>query len=163
VVDDDGTSGARPWKRTVTGNPTAHTAHSTQPTAMYLLGVNLPDNKRVSVALKSFYGIGERTAVAITHRLLIHPACKLGHLSTPQLSALSVLLNGMVLEADARREVKSSIAKYVESGSYRGSRHLKGYPANGGCRWCGWCGGGALVLTCYCCCCCWSAGLASGI
>jgi small subunit ribosomal protein S13 len=99
--------------------------------AMYLLGVNLPDHKRVSVALKSFYGVGEATAVAITHRLLIHPACKLGQLSTPQLSALSMLLNGMVLEADARRKVKSSIAKYIESGTYRGSRHLKGYPANG--------------------------------
>ena len=47
---------------------------------MYLLGINLPDSKRVDIALSYIYGIGKRTGQKICHQLEIHPQCRLNEL-----------------------------------------------------------------------------------
>jgi small subunit ribosomal protein S13 len=98
---------------------------------MYLLGVNLPDAKRVSVALKSFYGIGRPRAEELCDRLLIHPGARLSELTAPQVATLAAALNGMTLEADARREVRARVQAMVDARTYRGLRHVRGFPVKG--------------------------------
>ncbi|KAJ3219559.1 hypothetical protein HDU67_000504 [Dinochytrium kinnereticum] len=98
---------------------------------MFLLGVNLPDNKIVSVALRSIYGIGKSTSESICNQLLIHRHCKLRELPEEKVTQLSQLLNGMKIETELRREVIDNIQNLVQIGSYRGLRHKAGLPVHG--------------------------------
>ncbi|KAJ3114685.1 hypothetical protein HDU96_001777 [Phlyctochytrium bullatum] len=98
---------------------------------MFLLGVNLPDNKIVSIALRSIYGVGRATAESLCHKLLIHRHCKLRDLPEHKVTELSQLLNGMKIEAELRREVTDNIKNLVQIGCYRGLRHKAGLPVHG--------------------------------
>ncbi|KAJ3105590.1 hypothetical protein HDU97_007932 [Phlyctochytrium planicorne] len=98
---------------------------------MFLLGVNLPDNKIVSIALRSIYGIGKTTSESICNKLLIHRHCKLKDLPEEKVTQLSQVLNGMKIETELRREVSNNIANLVQIGCYRGLRHKAGLPVHG--------------------------------
>ena len=98
---------------------------------VYLLGVNLPDNKLVSIALTHIYGIGRSTGEKLTHQLYIHPTCRLRDLPEDKLVQLSAKLNSLKIEADLKRQVSNNIRKLVDMGSYRGNRHKSGMPVKG--------------------------------
>ncbi|KAJ1988190.1 hypothetical protein H4R33_002522 [Dimargaris cristalligena] len=98
---------------------------------LHLLGVNLPDQKILSVALTYFYGIGPKTAEGICNRLCIHRQCKLQELSETQINELSEVLSKMTLEADLRRQIKDNIIRLRTMGTYRGRRHHLGLPVHG--------------------------------
>ncbi|KAJ1979237.1 hypothetical protein H4R34_002905 [Dimargaris verticillata] len=98
---------------------------------LYLLGVNLPDYKVVSVALRYFYGIGPKTGEQICHRLSIHRQCKLQDLTEVQINELSEVLSKMKLEADLRRDVRENIVRLKNLGTYVGRRHMFGLPVHG--------------------------------
>jgi small subunit ribosomal protein S13 len=98
---------------------------------LHLLGVNLPDQKVVRIALTYFYGIGKNNAERICHQLSIHRQAKLYELSEHQLNKLSQLLTGMTLESDLKREIRQNIARYRQIGCYRGKRHQAGLPVRG--------------------------------
>ena len=98
---------------------------------MYLLGINLPDNKLVRVALTSIYGIGLSTGQKICNQLEIHPQCRLNQLPEHKLTKLSQLLNTMTIEAELKRQVRNRVQAMVEIGCYKGKRHLARKPVNG--------------------------------
>ncbi|KAI8053936.1 hypothetical protein BDF22DRAFT_742910 [Syncephalis plumigaleata] len=98
---------------------------------LHLLGVNLPDQKVVHIALTYFYGIGRKTAEGICHQLSIHRQAKLHELSESQLNRLSQLLTGMTLESDLRRQVRHNVVRYRQIGCYRGRRHQQALPVRG--------------------------------
>jgi small subunit ribosomal protein S13 len=98
---------------------------------VYLLGVNLPDQKLVSTALTSIFGIGLPTATKLTHKLMIHPRCRLSELTEEKLTALSTSLNDQLIESDLKRSINSKIQKLVNMGTRRGHRHVMGLPVHG--------------------------------
>ena len=98
---------------------------------VYLLGVNLPDSKLVSTALTKIYGVGEATANQLTHKLCIHPQCRLSQLPEDKLTSLSALLNSMKIESELKRQVQNNVRKEVRIGSCRGQRHKLGLPVKG--------------------------------
>ncbi|KAJ3258596.1 hypothetical protein HK104_006979 [Borealophlyctis nickersoniae] len=98
---------------------------------LYLVGVNLPDEKYVPFALKNIYGVGLKTAQNLCHQLLIHPRCRLRDLPEEKVTQLSQVLNSMKIEAELRRETKNRILRLIDIGSYRGWRHLRGLPVRG--------------------------------
>ncbi|KAI8621191.1 hypothetical protein BC830DRAFT_1095662 [Chytriomyces sp. MP71] len=98
---------------------------------MFFLGVNIPDNKIVSIALTSIYGVGPKTGARICNQLLIHPQCRLRDLPEDKVTQLSSLLNGMTIETELRKQVADNISKMVHVGSYRGLRHKAGLPVHG--------------------------------
>ncbi|EGF82214.1 hypothetical protein BATDEDRAFT_10132 [Batrachochytrium dendrobatidis JAM81] len=98
---------------------------------LYLLGVNLPDEKLVHIALTSVYGVGRKTGEQICHKLLIHPQCRLKDLPESKVTQLSQLLNTMTIEAELRRQTEENIKSLVDMGTYRGMRHKAGLPVNG--------------------------------
>lgn len=98
---------------------------------MFLLGINLPDSKRVDIALTYIYGIGKNTGQKICHELEIHPQCRLHQLPESKITALSKLLNTMHIEAELKRTVGKNIQKLVSIGSFRGARHQQGKPVRG--------------------------------
>ncbi len=98
---------------------------------MYLLGVNIPDDKDVPVSLQGFYGIGQSKAKEICNQLSISHHTKLSSLSEAKVLELSHLLNKLTIESALRRQVSDNIAGMVKMGSRRGIMHSRGLPVNG--------------------------------
>ncbi|CAG8475024.1 4607_t:CDS:2 [Paraglomus occultum] len=98
---------------------------------MKLLGVTLPDNKYVKIALTYFYGIGLKTAEKICSQISVHKTCRLNELTEPQLNDLALILARMTLESELRRKVTANILHHRQIGTYVGKRHVMGYPVRG--------------------------------
>ncbi|KAI9501380.1 hypothetical protein GGI25_004938 [Coemansia spiralis] len=98
---------------------------------LHLLGVNLPDQKIVSVALTYFYGIGPLTSRKVCSRLSIHQQCKLGELTEAQLNQLSGVLSEMTIENDLKRQIAANVQHLRQIGTYVGKRHAMGLPVHG--------------------------------
>ena len=95
-------------------------------------GVNIPDNKRVEVSLRSIYGIGATQAVDVCQKAGILDNPKVGDLSDSQLARIrEVIDREKVVEGDLRREVNMNIRRLIDIGSYRGLRHRRGLPVRG--------------------------------
>ncbi|MDO5710407.1 MAG: 30S ribosomal protein S13 [Micrococcales bacterium] len=97
-----------------------------------LVGVDLPREKRVEIALTYIFGVGRTRAKEATKAAGIQDSTRVRDLSDEQLVALRDYLEGNYkLEGDLRREVASDIRRKVEIGSYQGLRHRRGLPVRG--------------------------------
>ena len=98
-----------------------------------LLGVDLPRNKKMYVALTAIYGIGYKTAFKILEQTGIDPHQKLETLNDENIKNLRFILESGTykLEGDLRRLVNLNVKRLVDIGSYRGRRHIKGLPIRG--------------------------------
>ena len=97
-------------------------------------GVDIPDRKRVDIALRSIYGIGSTVAQDILRKASIDgdPKPKVMELSEDQINRLrEVIDHDYRVEGDLRREVNMNIRRLIEIGTYRGLRHRRGLPARG--------------------------------
>ena len=97
-----------------------------------LIGVDLPREKRLEVALTYIYGVGRTRAQQTLAATGISPDVRVKDLGDDQLVALRDYLEGnFQLEGDLRREVAADIRRKVEIGTYQGLRHRRGLPVRG--------------------------------
>ena len=97
-----------------------------------LVGVDLPREKRVEVALTYIFGVGRTTAQKAVAATEVDPSTRVKDLGDDQLVALRDWLEDNVqLEGDLRREVAADIRRKVEIGTYEGLRHRRGLPVRG--------------------------------
>ena len=97
-----------------------------------LVGVDLPREKRIVVALTYIYGVGRTRAEQTVAATGISPDARVKELGDAELVALRDYLEGNYqLEGDLRREVSQNIKRLMEIGCYRGLRHRKGLPVRG--------------------------------
>jgi len=97
-----------------------------------IVGVDVPRDKRVEIALTYIYGIGPTSAKKIAAAAGIDPATRMRDVTEDEAARLrEVIERDYVTEGDKRREVASSIQRLVEIGSYRGLRHRRGLPVRG--------------------------------
>ncbi|MEO2168417.1 MAG: 30S ribosomal protein S13 [bacterium] len=97
-----------------------------------LVGVDLPRDKRVVVALTYIFGIGRTSAGKICDEAGVGRGTNSDTLSEEQLQGLRrVIEEDYKIEGDLRREITLNIKRYVELGCYRGLRHRRGLPARG--------------------------------
>jgi small subunit ribosomal protein S13 len=97
-----------------------------------LVGVDLPRDKRMAVALTYIYGIGRSQAARALSETGVSPDMRSGDLTDDQLVALRDWIDvNIKVEGDLRREVASDIRRKVEIGCYQGIRHRKGLPVRG--------------------------------
>jgi small subunit ribosomal protein S13 len=115
-----------------------HQASSLTPDAghpkliMRLLGVNLPDEKRVETALTYVYGIGRPTSLLIVKQANIDPAKRAKELSTDELNRIQqVIEKSYRVEGELRQRVRSNIQRLKDLKTYRGSRHARKLPVRG--------------------------------
>jgi small subunit ribosomal protein S13 len=97
-------------------------------------GVDLPKNKRVDVALRYLYGVGETRANEILAKLngAIKPDTRVKDLSEQQVGLLNTMLTkDYKVEGELRREVQANLQRLTEIGSYRGHRHRRALPVRG--------------------------------
>ena len=96
--------------------------------------VDLPKNKRIDVALRYLYGIGERTSAQLLEKLngAIDPKTRVKDLTENQVGLINNLLTKEYkVEGELRREVQSHIQRLNETGAYRGIRHRRNLPVRG--------------------------------
>ncbi len=100
--------------------------------AVRIAGVNIPNNKRVEIALTYIYGIGRSRSNKILKDLKISPDTRVYDLKDDQVNALRTAIEkGYVVEGDLRREIISNIKRLKEIKCYRGLRHSKSLPVRG--------------------------------
>ncbi len=97
-----------------------------------IVGVDLPDRKKVLYALPSIYGIGLSSARKILAATGIHPDKRVGELSDEELASLrKEIESGYKVEGELRAEISANIKRYIEIGCYRGLRHKARLPVRG--------------------------------
>lgn len=96
-----------------------------------IAGINIPDNKQVSVALTYIYGIGKYRANNICKKLGIEKNIKVRDLNSIQLDKVRKKISKFVVEGDLRREVSINIKRLIDLGCYRGLRHKRSLPVRG--------------------------------
>ena len=96
-----------------------------------LVGVDLPRNKRIIVALTYIYGIGSKRSENILKATGISPDLRTDDLTEEDIKNLRNELANYHIEGDLRREVSMHIKRLQEIGSYRGLRHKRNLPCRG--------------------------------
>lgn len=98
-----------------------------------IAGVNIPDNKRIEIALTYIYGIGRTLSNQILKEAKVDSNKRTSQLSDEELNSLRKTIDEKKyrLEGDLRREIMMNVKRLKEIGSYRGLRHMKGLPVRG--------------------------------
>ena len=97
-----------------------------------IAGVDLPNNKRLEIALTYIYGIGRTLSGQILDKAGIDRNKKTDALTDEDITALRKIIdNEYKIEGDLRREVSMNIKRLMDMGCYRGLRHRRGLPVRG--------------------------------
>lgn len=98
-----------------------------------IAGVNLPNDKRIEIALTSIYGIGPTISKEILSKTKINPDVRTKELTEAQVQELrnEIEKGGHKIEGELKREILAHIKRLKEIGSYRGNRHARHLPVRG--------------------------------
>ncbi len=100
---------------------------------MRVVGVNIPDNKKVEIALSYLYGVGRSLAEKILAEAGISSEKRAKDLTAEEVNKIqSILEKKYKVEGELRQVVKQNISRLKEIQSYRGTRHAKKLPVRGG-------------------------------
>ncbi|MDZ7727743.1 MAG: 30S ribosomal protein S13 [Dehalococcoidia bacterium] len=95
-------------------------------------GVDIPNDKRVVVALTYIYGVGPTRAKQILGYTGVNPDTRTRELTDDELIKIREHIEkNFIVEGDLRREVRQSVARLIEINCYRGQRHRRNLPARG--------------------------------
>lgn len=98
---------------------------------MRIAGINIPDNKRLEVALTYIFGIGRTLAGKILNAAKISLDKKTKELTEAESNTIRDLVGKYRIEGDLRREIAANIKRLKEIKSYRGTRHSRKLPSRG--------------------------------
>lgn len=98
-----------------------------------ILGIDIPGEKRIDIALRYIYGIGPSNSKVILQNAAIDPKIRAKDLSEQQLSQIlhAIQEGKYVIEGDLRRELGMNLKRLQAIKCYRGVRHLRGLPVRG--------------------------------
>lgn len=98
-----------------------------------IIGVEIPPEKRVDIALRYIYGIGPVNAVAVLKAAKVEPDVRAKDLTEQQISQIvhAIQDGGYVIEGDLRRELGMNLKRLQSIKCYRGIRHMRGLPVRG--------------------------------
>ncbi len=96
-----------------------------------IAGVEIPNEKRIDIALSYLYGIGRRNVGKILTVAKIDPSVRTKNLSEEESTRLQKVIEGYKVEGELRQEVRNNIKRLEEIGAYRGLRHRHSLPSRG--------------------------------
>ena len=98
-----------------------------------IIGVEIPGEKRIEIALRYIYGIGPKNALEVLERASIPLGLRAKDLTEQQLSQIvhAIQEGKYVIEGDLRREIGLNLKRLQAIKCYRGVRHLRGLPVRG--------------------------------
>ena len=94
-------------------------------------GVNIPNEKRIEVALTYIYGIGLTTSQKILKKSGINPSVRVKSISEEDLNKIRKEIEGFKVEGELKRDRAANVKRLKEIKCYRGVRHAKGLPVRG--------------------------------
>jgi small subunit ribosomal protein S13 len=98
---------------------------------MRILGITIPDTKRLEISLTTLFGVGRSRALLVLNKAKIDPKTKAKDLTVDQENEVRKIIESFRIEGDLKREVASNIKRLKDIKTYRGSRHAKRLPARG--------------------------------
>lgn len=98
---------------------------------MRILGITIPDEKRIDIGLTVLFGVGRSRAGSILKEAGIPREKKPKDISLEDENKIRTLIESLTLEGDLKREISGNIKRLKDIKSYRGTRHIKGLPAHG--------------------------------
>ena len=96
-----------------------------------IVGIDLPVEKRVEVALTYIYGIGPKVSQIILGKAGVDVNTRAKNLTAVEVTKLQKILEEYKVEGDLRKEIREKVQRLKRIGSYRGSRHAAGLPTHG--------------------------------
>jgi small subunit ribosomal protein S13 len=97
-----------------------------------IAGVTLPNNKRIIIALTYVFGVGDTTSAAILKQVGLDVNLRVKDMTEEQVTLIrEALEKSHRLEGDLRRDIMSNIKRLKDTGSYRGTRHMRKLPVRG--------------------------------
>ena len=96
-----------------------------------IAGINIPDNKHISIGLTYIFGLGRPTSLKICAEAGIVSSRKVSDLTDAELEKVRSEVAKFKIEGDLRREISMKIKRLSDLGTYRGLRHRKGLPVRG--------------------------------
>jgi small subunit ribosomal protein S13 len=96
-----------------------------------ILGVDLPRNKAMRIAIRSLYGVGPKIGTDVLKAAGVDGEKNSNDLTNEEVNAIRAELDNYTVEGDLRREVGLNIKRLKDLGCYRGIRHRRGLPVRG--------------------------------
>ena len=97
-----------------------------------IIGVDIPDSKRLVISLTYIYGIGRKTAREVVQKLKLNEDMRASQLTQEDIAKISKLLETeYIVEGDLRRQVQNDIKRLISINCYRGLRHRAKLPVRG--------------------------------
>jgi len=97
-----------------------------------VIGVDIPNNKRLDISLTYIFGVGTTTASKVCQGLHLDPSMKAGELTEEQIGHLaSYIQKNYAVEGQLRRTIAGNISRLRDIACYRGLRHRRGLPVRG--------------------------------
>jgi small subunit ribosomal protein S13 len=98
---------------------------------MRILGITIPEEKRVDIGLTVLFGIGRSRAGKILDLAKVDRAKKGKDITVDEENKIRSTIEGMTLEGDLKREIAGNVKRLKDIKAYRGVRHLRGLPVRG--------------------------------
>ncbi len=98
---------------------------------MRLLGITIPDEKRLEIGLTTLYGIGRSRAKHILDQAKVPYATRAKEATVEQENKIRSIIETLQLEGDLKREVGANVKRLKDIKAYRGVRHQRGLPTKG--------------------------------
>ena len=98
-----------------------------------ILGVDIPKNKKIEIALTYLYGLGRHLSNQVLIQAQIDPNKRAKDLKDEEVSRITATLQkiGFKIEGDLRRDISQNVKRLIDIGSWRGLRHKRGLPVRG--------------------------------
>ena len=99
---------------------------------MRIVGVNIPDEKRIDIAMTYIYGVGRTSAVEILVQANVDGAKRAATLTPDEINRIKIVLEkNHTIEGELRRQKSQNIRRLIEIKAYRGIRHMRKLPVRG--------------------------------
>lgn len=98
---------------------------------MRVVGVTIPDEKKVNIALAYIYGIGRSNVVEVLEKAEIDGDKRAKDLTEDEIKRLTKVLEKYKIEGDLKADIAANIRRLRDIGAYRGIRHARGLPSRG--------------------------------
>lgn len=98
---------------------------------MRILGITLPEDKRLEIGLTTLYGVGRSRAQSILKEAGVSADIKVKEVTIDQENKIRTIIETLTLEGDLKREVAGNIKRLKDIKAYRGVRHMRSLPVRG--------------------------------
>ncbi|MBI2065611.1 MAG: 30S ribosomal protein S13 [Candidatus Zambryskibacteria bacterium] len=98
---------------------------------MRILGITIPDEKRLEIGLTTLFGVGRSRARMILKKAGVSPELRSKEVNVEEENKIRSVIETITLEGDLKREVAGNIKRLKDIKTYRGFRHLRSLPVRG--------------------------------